>query len=297
MELVKPGSRNDAVRELQKQLNKLGYNLDEDGIFGSGCQAAVKDFQQKSQLGPDGVVGNNTWEALDAALKKQPEQKSSITPLESRTIEGDALISKSNLEEILSDLSGDTVDKFFIPLNDGLAKFKINTPLRIAHFISQLAHESNGFKAKEENLNYSAKRLREVFHKYFKTDEEAEKYARNREMIANRVYADRMDNGDEASGDGYKYRGRGLIQLTGRYNYTKCSKAIGIDIVSNPDLIIQNPKVSAMAAAWYWDFRNINKKADANDVQGVTYLVNGGDHGSKQRETYLEKAKKVLGIA
>ena len=159
--------------------------------------------------------------------------------------------------------------------------YLINTPLRQAGFLSQLGHESGGFMYVEENLNYSADRLVEVFPKYF-TKNESGKYHRNPEKIANRVYANRMGNGDEASGDGWKYRGRGLIQLTGKANYQKFSDFIGIDAVNNPDYI-KTPDGSFISAIWFWDVNACNKFCDNKDVVGLTKRINGGINGLSHR--------------
>ena len=139
--------------------------------------------------------------------------------------------------------------KYYIDaLNKVLPTYQINTKLRLCHFLAQILHESGNLKYKSENLNYSAKALRSVFGKYFKTDEIANEYARKPEKIANKVYANRMGNGNEASGDGWKYRGRGLIQLTGKNNYTICGQSINLNLVNNPDLLINTPEASVKAA-------------------------------------------------
>jgi putative chitinase len=183
-------------------------------------------------------------------------------------------------------------------LNQQLEEFNINTPLRVAHFVAQIAHESGGFRYKSENLNYSAKALRAVFSKYFapKTDKDAELYARQPEKIANRVYANRMGNGDEQSGDGWKYRGRGLIQLTGFDNYQQCSDAIGKDLVSNPDLLAESAEMAVAAACWFWNKRKLNDYADQDDLKQITKKINGGYHGLDDRAEHLARAKDVLDI-
>ncbi len=145
-------------------------------------------------------------------------------------------------------------------------------------------------------MNYNAKALRAVFGNYFPTDELAEDYARKPEKIANRVYANRMKNGDEESGDGWKYRGRGLIQLTGKENYTKCGGALKIDLVNKPDLLAQDANAAVAAACWFWDSRKLNAYADQDDIRSVTKCINGGYNGLEDREQYLRRAKSVLGI-
>jgi len=163
---------------------------------------------------------------------------------------------------------------------DSLEKFGINTPLRLAHFLAQCAHESAGFKAKVENLNYSAKALRAVFGKYFPGDL-SEKYHRKSVLIGARVYANRMGNGDEASREGYTFRGRGYIQLTGKNNYRKFGESIGVDIVSFPAKVSEDYPL--LSAAWFFHINNLNRYADlgATDiaVRLITKRVNGGYHG------------------
>lgn len=172
-----------------------------------------------------------------------------------------------------------------------LAKNDITTPLRMAHFFSQLDHESN-LKPIIENLNYSASGLIRIFRKYF-TDLEAIQFQRQPEKIANRVYANRMGNGNEASGDGWKYRGRGFLQITGKENYQKLSKATGIDFVNNPDLLLQEAN-SMVAACWFWNTRKLNVLADKDDVRGITKIINGGFNGLPDRILKLKKWKLLI---
>ena len=186
-----------------------------------------------------------------------------------------------NLTKINSILPKHVADQ--IPLV--IEKFSINTPLRLAHFLAQCAHESGSFLFVKENLNYSAERLLKVFPKYFKDIETANKYARKQDAIANRVYASRMGNGDEASGDGSKFKGRGYIQLTGRQNYTAFDKFVDENIIDNPELVAT--KYPMLSAAWFWNSRNLNALADKGgtdaDVTAITKKVNGGTHGLADR--------------
>jgi putative chitinase len=179
----------------------------------------------------------------------------------------------------------------FAELETVIVKFSINTPQRLAHFLAQCAHESGGFMRFSENLNYSAAGLKTTFSKYFKTDSDAEAYARKPEKIANRVYASRMGNGDEASGDGWRFRGRGAIQLTGKNNYKAFDAFVSEDITSNPDLVAT--KYPLLSAAWFWDTNKLNRLADVGaleqHVADVTKKVNGGSHGLKDR---IEKFNK-----
>lgn len=180
----------------------------------------------------------------------------------------------------------------------------VNTKLRVAHFLAQAGHESALFSVTTENLNYSADALGRVFKKYFPTAELRAQYARKPEQIANRVYANRMGNGNEASGDGWKHRGRGYFQLTGKDNYLKYSKsAYGDDrILKSPELLAQ-PVDALKSAIWYWETNNLSKWADKDDVLAVSKVVNLGNaastatpNGMDDRRTQLARAKKLLGI-
>ena len=175
-------------------------------------------------------------------------------------------------------------DAVFNQIPDCAEKFNINTSLRLAHFLAQCAHESAVFKTLEENLNYSADRLKQVFPKYF-PDNLADSYARRPEKIASRIYGSRMGNGDEASKEGYKYRGRGYIQLTGKDNYNAFDKAVGDDILNNPDLVAT--KYPLLSAAWFWNTRSLNQLADEGSsddvVTKITKKVNGGLIGLDER--------------
>lgn len=183
-------------------------------------------------------------------------------------------------------------------------KFGVDTTMKLSHFLGQLEHES-GLKPIEENLLYSAKRLLDVFPKYFRSISEAEKYARNPEKIANRVYANRMGNGDEKSGDGYKYRGRGFIQLTGKNNYrelTIWAKANGINAnyVDNPDLLLREAD-ALISALWFWKINKIDLYAIKDDVMAVSRIINVGNphskvipHGIRERNTSVGKFKRIF---
>jgi len=165
--------------------------------------------------------------------------------------------------------------------------YHVNTPLRIAHFMAQIEHES-GLKPISENLNYSAERLLVIFPKYFISNEDANRYARNPQKIANIVYANRMGNGSETSGDGYKFRGRGFIQITGKDNYTMLSKDTRIDFLTNPDLLLQEAN-SMISALWFWNKNKLNELADKNDIVGITKRINGGTNGIEHRKDLLKK--------
>jgi putative chitinase len=175
-------------------------------------------------------------------------------------------------------------------------KFEINTPLRLAHFLAQCGHESGGFRVVNENLNYSAKGLLGIFKKYFPTAALAEQYQRKPEKIANRVYGGRMGNGDETSGEGFKFRGRGYIQLTGKQNYTAFAKAIGEDVVANPDLVAT--KYPLASAAWFFHRNGLHKLADGGSTDAVvtqiTKRVNGGTIGLADRIKHFKEYYHLL---
>jgi putative chitinase len=178
---------------------------------------------------------------------------------------------------------------------DILARAEVDTPLRLSHFLAQLTHETNGFAVVAENPNYSAQRLVQMFASRFKDEAEAMAYDKQPERIANRIYANRMGNGDEASGDGWRYRGRGFIGLTGRANYRALGETIGVDLEANPDQMF-DPEVSLAIAAAFWSSRKLNDAADADDIRRVTRAFNGGLNGLADRQRLLDLAKKTLDI-
>jgi putative chitinase len=178
-------------------------------------------------------------------------------------------------------------------LNDTFQKWNISTPLQQAAFIGQAGHECGKFKILEENLNYSADRLMKIWPKRFPTLESAQPYNRNPRAIANKVYASRMGNRDEASGDGYRFRGSGYLQLTGHDNFFHAGKACGADFVMNPDLV-RTPQYAAMTAGWFWATHNCNAKADVQDWVGLTKIINGGTLGLDDRIKHTNEALAVL---
>ena len=180
-----------------------------------------------------------------------------------------------------------------VALNKILPKYEINTEKRIAGFLAQCGHESLDFTVLRENLNYGAKGLRTTFAKYFKDDATALKYERKPEMIANRVYASRMSNGDEASGDGYKFRGRGAIQLTGRANYTAFAKDIG-KTLDETIAYLETLDGAIESACWFWKQNGLNAICDKDDIVAMTKRINGGTIGLEDRKAHYEKAKQVL---
>ena len=195
----------------------------------------------------------------------------------------------------INNLEGVIPDAFFDELPEVMKKFEIDTPLRLSHFLGQCAHESNGFKVKNENLNYSADGLKKIFPKYF-PDDLADEYARQPEKIANRVYSNRMGNGDEESGDGWAYRGAGYVQLTGRNNYVDFGESIDIDIENNPDLVRE--EYPLLSAAWFFYKNGINEISDMGSsidiIKKVTKKVNGGLIGIDSRITLFNKFYNLL---
>jgi putative chitinase len=188
------------------------------------------------------------------------------------------------------------ISAWFPVFQDYLVKHDIDTVNRVAGFLSQTAYESAYWTKFSENLNYSAGRLLVVFPKYFKSKVEAARYDRQPEKIANHVYANRIGNGDEASGDGWKYRGRGAIQCTGKANYAECSEWM----FGFKDALLREPEMLAktdgviMSAIWYWETRGLNKLADAGDVAGMTKRINGGTHGLAVRAKLYDRMHRVL---
>jgi putative chitinase len=178
-------------------------------------------------------------------------------------------------------------------LNDTFARFVIATPRQQAAFIGQCGHECGHFKTLEENLNYRAETLMKLWPKRFPTLEVANGYARNPKKIANKVYADRMGNRDEASGDGYRFRGRGCIQLTGYANYFHAGKALGVDFVREPDLVA-TPTYAALTAGWFWSTHTCNDLAEAQNWTALTKKINGGTIGLQDRIKHTEEALHVL---
>jgi putative chitinase len=196
----------------------------------------------------------------------------------------------------LDKLKGHVPDAVIAQLPDTIAKFELNTPLRLAHFLAQAGHESGGFKAVNENLNYGAKGLLGIFKKYFPTEEKAKLYERKPEKIANLVYGGRMGNGPEASGEGYKFRGRGYIQLTGKDNYKAFDAVVPENLLESPDLVAT--KYPLLSAAWFFHKNGLHKIADkgATDavVTEVTKRVNGGTIGLADRIKHFKEYHALL---
>ena len=276
--LLKIGSNGEDVKKLQA---KLG--LTADGIFGNGTAAKVKEWQASNGLTADGIVGEGTWSKMFG-----------VTTQQSQVIKEDVVIPVSS-EFKLQNLKGHIPDAVIAQIPDTAKKFNITNPLRLAHFLAQCGHESGGFKAVSENLNYSADGLKKIFGKYFPGNLN-ESYARQPEKIASRVYGGRMGNGDESTGEGFKFRGRGYIQLTGKNNYTNFAKFIGEDTVANPDLVAT--KYPLASAAFFFDSNKLwsicDKGADEATVTAVTKRVNGGTIGLPDRIKHFKEYYNLL---
>jgi putative chitinase len=196
----------------------------------------------------------------------------------------------------LNKLKGHVPDSVIAQLPDTMVKFELNTPLRLAHFLAQAGHESGGFKAVTENLNYGAKGLRGIFGKYFPTDAKALEYERKPEKIANLVYGNRMGNGAETTGEGFKFIGRGYIQLTGKANYEAFDKVVAEDLISNPDLVAT--KYPLLSAAWFFHKNGLHKIADEGATEAVvtkvTKRINGGTIGLADRLKHFNEYYNLL---
>ena len=274
--LLKKGSNSNDVKKLQE---KLG--LAADGIFGAGTETKVKEWQAANGLAADGIVGDGTWSKMFGGVAPS-------------VIKEDVVIAKTGTLNI-DKLKGHIPDAVIAQIPETAAKFNITSNLRLAHFLAQCGHESGGFKAVSENLNYSADGLKKIFPKYFPGNL-AESYARNPEKIASKVYGGRMGNGDESTKEGFKFRGRGYIQLTGKANYTNFAKFIGEDTVANPDLVAT--KYPLASAGFFFDSNKLwaicDKGADDATVTAVTKRVNGGTIGLVDRIKHFKEYYNLL---
>jgi putative chitinase len=268
--ILKVGSKGEDVKKLQQ---KLGLNS--DGTFGTVTESAVKKWQSSNGLISDGIVGDGTWNKM---------------------FNNNQLIIKSMENIKLENLKGHIPDAVISQITDTAAKFELNTPLRLAHFLAQCSHESMGFKVVNENLNYSAKGLLGVFKKYFPSQSLAEQYEKKPELIASKVYGGRMGNGPEVTKEGYKFRGRGYIQLTGKDNYISFGKAINEDLTTNPDKVATHYPL--LSAAWFFTKNGLHKIADQGPtnevVTQITKRVNGGIIGLPDRIKHFKEYYDLL---
>jgi putative chitinase len=289
MPILRQGSSGSDVTDLQQKLKDLGFDPNGvDGNFGPGTRDAVIAFQQSKGLQADGIAGPATLAALQpdgsganaGAATTGAAEGDANAPPDNGGGTGEAAPSAAAAGAAaalnLAGLTGHLPAAVIAQIPAAAAEFGITTNLRLAHFLAQCALESTGFTATVENLNYSAQRIPQVFGKYFKGVDPTP-YAHNPAKLGNRVYANRMGNGDEASGDGFKFRGRGYIQLTGKNNYTSFSTFVGEDCVANPDLVAT--KYPLASAAFYFNSNNIwticDRGADDATVARVSVAVNG----------------------
>ena len=184
--------------------------------------------------------------------------------------------------------------KWLGPLEETFAKYDISTTQRQACFIGQCQHESENFTKLEEGLNYSASRLMAVWPSRFPSLDVAEQYANNPEKLANKIYSGRMGNGNEESGEGYAYRGRGLIQMTGKEAYANCGSGLGMDFIGDPNWLV-DPKYATLSAGWFWNKKGLNALADSGDIETMTKRINGGLLGLDDRKAKIAKAREILG--
>lgn len=206
------------------------------------------------------------------------------------------VITQQMIRRVIPDVSSISLDSYVASLNMWAVHFGIDSPLRMAMYLCQTLHETNNLRYMEENMNYSAERLLQVFPKYFNADT-AKEYARKPQKIGSRVYANRMGNGDEASGDGWKYRGRGMIQITGRGMYQKFNNSEWCteDVVSCPDKLATYP-LDQVSAMWFWTEHGLNEEADRGDVEKATRIINGGTNGIANRKYLYRKFCREFGI-
>ena len=269
--MLKLGMKSNEVKLLQEKLGLVA-----DGDFGPKTEKALKEWQTKNGLTPDGVAGPTTLSKLGILLKEDVV----IQP-----------VTGLNIDK----LKGHVPDSVLAQISETASKFNITNNLRLAHFLAQCSHENGGFKITSENLNYSVDGLKKIFGKYFPGNL-AESYAKQPEKIASKVYGGRMGNGDEASKEGYKFRGRGFIQLTGKDNYTAFTKSIGEDCIANPDLVAS--KYALASAAWFFNKNGLHKMADggATDavVTSITKRVNGGTIGLPDRIKHFKEYYHLL---
>lgn len=286
MATLRRGDEGPLVVKLQE---KLG--VEAIGKFGPKTEAALKAWQAANGLTADGIAGPFTLAKL--GIEALPQ--AAPAPVQAAPAPAPVVI-PNNSGFKLEKLKGHIPDSVIAQIPDTAARFGITNNLRLAHFLSQCGHESGNWKAVRENLNYSAKGLLGIFKKYFPTAALANAYERKPEKIANRVYASRMGNGPESSGDGYKFRGRGYIQLTGKDNYTKFDATVPENILADPDLVAT--KYPLASAAFFFNSNKLwaicDKGADNATVTAVTKRVNGGTIGLADRQKHFIEYYNLL---
>ncbi len=281
---LKQGSTGLPVQQVQQ---KLG--LKADGYYGPITTKRVRQWQTNNGHITSGEVDDKMWLALFGPPPKVVKPPVTPKPDEQPVIE--QVLDTQLTDKLVGHIPMEVIQE----LPKVMGKFGANNPIRLAHFLAQCSHESGNFKTTVENLNYSAERLQAVFAKYFPGDLEKQ-YARQPEKIASRVYADRMGNGNEASKDGWSFRGRGYIQLTGRNNYAAFSKFIGEDCENNPDLV--STKYALTSAGYFFEKANVWAACDKGvtdaAIKAVTKLINGGTNGLEDRAKLTKQFYKIL---
>lgn len=268
--MLKRGMQGENIMKIQRILG-----LSVTGIFGPKTEAAVREWQKNNNLTVTGIVDNKTWDSL---------------------IDTKTLISEGILQNKIKKLVGIVPERVLNEIPNVIDRFHINTELRLAHFLSQCAHESGNFRSLVENLNYSSDGLLKTFPRYFTNRAIADRYQRNPEMIASRVYGNRMGNGAEHTKDGFKFRGRGYLQLTGKNNYKAFGESINVNLVEQPDLVATTYPL--LSAGWFFDVNRLNSISDrgstVKDITALTTRVNGGTKGLQDRIQHFNNFFKLL---
>ena len=258
--------------DLQAQLVAAGYSVDDAKKLADGFIQGLKELGITDSN--DVVDNNDIVHAVPA-----------VATIVSSDYQLDKILVKLGAKAVLAESYGPFIEQ-------AMVEFEIHTPKQSAMFVAQILHESARLTAVKENLNYSEQGLVTTFGNYFDRNI-AKKYARQPEKIANRVYANRMGNGPESSGDGWRYRGRGLIQVTGKANYQDCGEHLGIDLVKKPEYL-ETPIGASRSAAWFWWSRNLNRSAESGDIKTNTRIINGGLNGYDDRVALYSRAIKLF---
>jgi predicted chitinase/peptidoglycan hydrolase-like protein with peptidoglycan-binding domain len=291
---LRRGSRGAFVVSLQQAVGAAPA----DGVFGPATEARLRQFQRLNGLVADGIAGPATWESIDnprSAASPQPDGVAADTaPTADSGDGGGGTVTPEMLAAVALRTPRALLESLAAPMSAACARFGIDTPVRRAAFLSQCAHESGGFAKREENLSYRAERLMKVWPKRFPTLAVARQFARMPEKLANSVYANRMGNGPPESGDGWRFRGRGFKQLTGRSNYTAFADAIGRKVDEVPDYITTD-EGACMSAGWFWSSNKLNRFADSRDIRTLTERINGGLLGLDERTALFTAACRACG--